>query len=347
MNRGLYISATSLATNQKKLEVLSNNLANVNTTGFKKDRSLTETFAEKLLVKINSRQVRPSLRGENEITYETDGQVHRASTTQGYFVVETPMGESYVKEIRFVIDDEGYLRTFYQDGREGFNTDYENFITDGRGNRLQGVGDIEGMLQGIVYYPPSRVIGTMNAGLKFQKIVTDFTQGNMIETGSTLDLALNGSGFFKITDAEGNTYYTRDGSFVLNEEGILSTLSGEVVQGLNGDIVIQGNDITVGKRGEVIVDGNVVGMLDIVDLENREFLRKIGDNLYAMAEGVEPEEIPFEGEVFQGYLESSNVNAIEEMVEMISLLREYEAGQKAIRVQDEMLEKASNEIGRV
>ncbi len=73
----------------------------------------------------------------------------------------------------------------------------------------------------------------------------------------------------------------------------------------------------------------------------------MGDNLYEMAEDVGAEEIPFEGEVLQGYLEGSNVNAIEEMVEMITLLRNYEAGQKAIRTQDEMLEKASNEIGRI
>lgn len=346
MNRGLYISATSLSANQKRLEVLANNLANVNTTGFKKDVSLTETFPEKLLAKLNGVQ-RPRLRGEAEITYETDGEVHTATTTEGYFVVETPMGNSYVKSIRFIVDDEGYLRTFYQDGREGYRTDYENFITDGRGNRLQGVGDIEGILQDIINYPPSHIIGTMNAGVKFQKIVTNFTQGNLIETGSTLDLALNGSGFFKIIDEEGNTYYTRDGSFVIDQDGILSTLRGERVQGLNGDIVIQGEEVVIGTNGEVVVDGNVVGILDVVDLENREFLRKIGDNLYQMAEDVEPEEIPFEGEILQGYLEGSNVNAIEELVEMVTLLREYEAGQKAIRLQDEMLEKASNEIGRV
>lgn len=349
MNRGLYINATSLATNQKKLEVLANNLANVNTTGFKKDMSLTETFPEKLLSKINGQRPRPRLRGENQIDYETDGQVHRASTNNGFFVIETPMGNSYVKDIRFIIDDEGYFRTFYQDGREDYKTDYENFITDGQGNRLQGeAGDIEGLLQGIVYHPPSsRIIGTMNAGLKFQKIVTDFTQGNLSETGGTYDLALNGPGFFKIADQEGNIFYTRDGSFVVNEEGALSTLRGEIVQGVGGAIYIAGNEVSIGTNGAVIVDGNIVGTLDVVDLENREFLRKIGDNLYQMAEGVEAEEIPFEGEILQGYLENSNVNAIEEMVEMITLLREYEAGQKAIRVQDEMLEKASNEIGRV
>ncbi|MCF6465062.1 flagellar hook-basal body protein [Clostridium sp. Cult2] len=348
MNRGLYINATSLSTNQKKLEVLANNLANVNTTGYKKDLSLTETFPEKLLSKINSQKARPRLRGENQIDYETDGQVHRASTSNGFFVVETPMGNSYVKDIRFIIDEEGYFRTFYQDGRDDYKTDYENFITDGQGNRLQGaVEDVEGLLQGIVYFPPSSVVGTMNAGLKFQKIVTDFTLGNMSETGGTYDLALNDSGFFKVADADGNTYYTRDGSFTINQDGVLITLRGEMVQGIDGDVYIEGNEVSIGADGRVMVNGNVAAILDIVDLENREFLRKIGDNLYQMAEGVEAEEIPYEGEILQGYLESSNVNTIQEMVEMITLLREYEAGQKAIRVQDEMLEKASNEIGRV
>lgn len=348
MNRGLYINATSLATNQKKLEVLANNLANVNTTGFKKDISLTETFAEKLLSRINGQKPRPRLRGENQIDYETLGEVHRASTTNGYFVVETPMGSSYVKSIRFIIDDEGYFRTFYQDGREDYKTDYENYITDGRGNRVQGLAEnMEEFLQGIVYHPHSRVVGTMNAGLKFQKIVTNYTQGNMSETGGTYDLALNNPGFFKVTDEDGNIYYTRDGSFTLNQEGALSTLRGELVQGLDGNIFIEGNGVSIGTDGTIVVDGNVVGVLDIVDLENREFLRKIGDNLYQMGEDMEAEEVPYEGEVLQGYLENSNVNAIEEMVEMITLLREYEAGQKAIRVQDEMLEKVSNEIGRV
>lgn len=336
MNRGLYISATSLVANQKRLEVLSNNLANVNTTGYKKDMSLTETFPEKLLSKINGKNDGIRLTGENQVRYETDGRVHTARTDNGYFVVATPMGNSYVKDIRFIIDDEGYLRTYYKDGRDDFKTDYENFITDGNGNPIQGqVGDLEGLLQGIIYNPPSHVIGTMNAGVKFQKLVTDYTQGGMAETGGTFDFALNGSGFFKIAGEEGDTYYTRDGSFIINEEGFLTTLRGDMVQGINGPVNIDG------------VDGNITGALDIVDLENREFLRKIGDNLYQMAEGVEGEEIPFEGEVLQGYLEGSNVNSIQEMVEMITLLREYEAGQKAIRVQDEMLEKSSNEIGRI
>lgn len=348
MNRGLYISATSLIANQKKLDILSNNLANVNTTGFKKDISLVETFPEKLLSKINDRDTGLRVTGRNAITYETDGQVHTARTDNGYFVINTPNGNSYVKEVRFTVDEEGYLRTYYRDNREDLNTDYENFVANREGNPLQGqVGDIEELLQGNIYYPDSHVIGTMNAGVNFQKVVTDFTAGNIVETGGTYDLALDESGFFKVTGEDGNTYYTRDGSFSTNAEGALITASGELVQGIDGPIYIDGKEVLIRNDGSVIVDGNVVGFLDVVDIDNREFLRKVGDSLYEMAEGVESEEIPYEGEVIQGYLEGSNVNTIQEMVDMITLLREFESGQKIIRMQDEILQKASNEIGRV
>lgn len=352
MNRGLYISATSLVANQKRLDVLANNLANVNTTGYKKDISLMETFPEKLLSRINDK--RPKIRGigENEIDYEQDGDVHRARTQNGYFVIKTPYGEkSYVKEIQFIIDD-GYLRTYYKDDRGEYKTDYENYIIDRAGNPVQGTGNLEALLEQIVYFPPSHVIGTMNAGVNFKRIVTDYSPGELIETGGTFDLALLGDGFFQIQGEDGTTYYTRDGSFVINGEGYLSTLRGELVLGVGGPIVIDGEDVLIDGSGVVRVDGNEVGTIDVVSIGNKEFLRKIGNNLYRMAldeqgEEIPAEEEPFEGEVLQGYLEGSNVNAISEMVEMITLLRDFEASQRVIRAQDEMLEKASNEIGRV
>lgn len=349
MNRGLYISTTSLIANQQRLEVLANNLANVNTNGYKKDIPLLESFPEKLLSKINDSVMNFRPVRENEFTYENEGQTHRARTSNGYFVINTPNGLSYVKEIRFSVDENGYLKTFYRDIREDLNTDNENYISDSRGNplRYQG-GDIEALLQDSIYYPPSNVIGTMNAGVNLQKMVIDFTQGELTETGGTLDLALNKSGFFKVVGNDGNTYYTRDGSFMIGDDGILITSTGEQVLSTGGaPIRIDGNNISIYKNGTVMVDDTEVGRLDIVDLENSEFLRKVGNNLFEMADGIEPEEIPYEGEVLQGYLEGSNVNSIDEMVEMITLLREFEAGQKVIRAQDEMLEKASNEIGRV
>ncbi|NLJ78933.1 MAG: flagellar hook-basal body protein [Tissierellia bacterium] len=346
MNRGLYIGATSLIANQRRLESLSNNLANTNTTGFKRDMLLTESFPEKLLSKINDRRIRPRAM-ERDITYEMDGDIHRARVDNGYFVISTPMGNSYVRDIRFTIDDEGYLRTFYQDGRDALNTDYENYIVDRGGNRLRGAGNIEALLEGAVYDPHHHVVGTMGAGIKVQKVITDFTQGDMIETGAKYDIALVGPGFFKVAGEDGNIYYTRDGSFTVDSQNRLITSRGEIVQGVEGTIYIAGEDVTIDYYGRIMVDGNMVGTLDIVDIDNREFLRKMGDSLFAMAEGVDPEEVPFQGEVLQGYLEGSNVNAINEMVEMITLLRDFEAGQRAIRVQDEMLEKSANEIARV
>ncbi|WP_333638023.1 flagellar hook-basal body protein [Tissierella praeacuta] len=346
MNRGLYIGATSLVANQKKLDVLSNNLANINTSGFKKDISLTESFPEKLLAKTSRTPELRNMPRENNITYENNGEIHSARTEEGYFVVNTPRGKSYVKEIKFVVDNEGYLKTSYKNLEDQHKTDYENYIIDNNGNRIQQGGDMEALLQGIVYTPPSYVIGTMSGGVRFQKLVTDFTNGGLMDTGGKLDFGIKGSGFFKLQGENGETLYTRNGSFAITE-GYLTDLDGRRVLGRNGQIPLNGRDVDVLASGQVLVDGALVDTLDIVNINNKEFLRKRGDNLFYMAENVNAEEAQFNGEVLQGYLESSNMNPISGMVEMINLLREFEANQKVVRMQDEMLEKAANEIGRV
>lgn len=346
MNRGLYIGATSLVANQKRLDVLSNNLANINTVGFKKDISLTESFPEKLLVKMSRAPELKNISGENNITYENNGQVHTARTQEGYFVVNTPRGKSYVKEIRFVVDEEGYLKTSYKNLEDEHKTDYENYIVDSNGNRIQQEGDMENLLQSLVYNAPPYVIGTMSGGVRFQKIFTDFTNGGLIDTGGQLDIAIKGNGFFKVQGENGETLYTRNGSFAITE-GYLTDLDGRRVLGRNGAISLNGGTIDILDNGQVMVDGGPVDILDIVNIGNKEFLRKQGDNLFYMAENTVAEENIFDGEVLQGYLEGSNMNSISGMVEMINLLREFEANQKVIRMQDEMLEKAANEIGRV
>ena len=347
MNRGLYIGATSLVANQKKLDVLSNNLANINTVGFKKDISLTESFPEKLLAKMSKTPELRNMPRENNITYENNGEIHTARTQEGYFVVNTPRGKSYVKEIRFVVDEEGYLKTFYKNLDDENKTDYENYIIDNNGNRIQGQdGDMENLLQGLVYNPPPYVIGTMSGGVRFQKLFTDFTSGSLVDTGGKLDIAIKGNGFFKLQGEDGDILYTRNGSFAITE-GYLTDLDGRRVLGRNGTIPLDGGNIDILSNGEVQVDGILVDTLDVVDINNKEFLRKRGDNLFYMAENTEAEENIFNGEVLQGSLESSNMNPISGMVEMITLLREFEANQKVIRMQDEMLEKAANEIGRI
>ncbi|MBU5310730.1 flagellar hook-basal body protein [Tissierella carlieri] len=346
MNRSLYIGATSLVANQKKLDVLSNNLANINTAGFKRDISLTESFPEKLLAKMSRTPELRNIAGENNITYETNGQVHTARTQEGYFVVNTSRGKSYVKEIEFVVDEEGYLKTSYKNLEDEHKTDYENYIINNNGNRVQQAGDMENLLQGLVYNPPSYIIGTMSGGVRFQKLFTDFTNGGLIDTGGTLDVAIKGNGFFKIQGENGETLYTRNGSFAITE-GYLTDLDGRRVLGRNGTIFLGNGTIDILSDGEIQIDGNPVDTLDIVDINNKEFLRKRGDNIFYMADNTVAEENIFDGEILQGYLEGSNMNPISGMVEMINLLREFEANQKVIKMQDEMLEKAANEIGRV
>lgn len=348
MNRGLYISATSLIANQKRLDVLSSNLANVNTAGYKKDISLTESFPEKLLAKMSRIPEFRNIAGENTIDHENQGEIHRARTQEGYFIVNTSRGKSYVKEIEFIIDEDGRLKTSYKNLEDELKTDYENYIIDNNGNPVEATdGDINvDFLQGLVYNPPPYIIGTMSGGVRFQKLFTDFTQGGFIDTGGKLDLALKGDGFFKIQGEEGETLYTRNGSFAITD-GYLTDLDGKRVIGRNGEIYLGNGIIDVLSNGQIRVDDNVVDYLDIVNINNKEFLRKRGDNLFYMAENADSDEEAYVGDVLQGYLETSNMNSISGMVEMINLLREFEANQKVIRMQDEMLEKAANEIGRV
>lgn len=345
MNRGLYIGASSLMTNQRRLDVLSNNLANINTTGFKKDISITESFPEKLLAKVSGDKQLSNIPTGQALEYENNGEIYRARTRDGYFMVDTEMGKSYVKEIEFVIDEEGYLKTSYKNLADENKTDNENFILNTDGTRVQAGADIEAQLNGIIYTPPLNVIGTMSGGVRFQRIFTNFTQGGIADTGGEFDLALKGDGFFKIAVGE-ETLYTRNGSFAVSD-GYLTDLDGNRVLGVNGQIPIGNGEFDVSIRGEVIVDGQVVDTLDVVDLTNKEFLRKRGDNLFYIAEGEEPLETPFIGEILQGHLENSNMNPISGMVEMINLLRDFETGQRVIRMQDEMLEKAATEVGRV
>ncbi len=345
MNRGLYIGATSLITNQRKLDILSNNLANINTTGYKKDISITESFPEKLLSKLSGQKEPSNMSRGRAIEYENTGEIHNAKTQDGYFVVATPMGKSYVKEIEFVVDEDGYLKTSYKNLGDQYKTDNENFILDPSGNRVSGAGNIEGQLQGLIFNPPHHVIGTMSGGVNFKKLFTDFTPGGIVDTGGQFDLAIKGEGFFKISGDDGE-FYTRNGSFTVSQ-GYLTDLNGNRVLGKNGEIALGDGEFTVTSNGNILVDGNQVATLDIVDIENKEFLRKRGDNLFYMVEGEVASEVDFQGEVIQGSLESSNMNPISGMVEMINLLRDFETGQKVIKMQDEMLEKAANEIGRL
>lgn len=121
----------------------------------------------------------------------------------------------------------------------------------------------------------------------------------------------------------------------------------------NLPIAIPNGELNISEDGFVSVDGQILGQIGIETIGNTEALRKIGDNLYEMGLDENGEVIPmvdggdFSGRLLQGHLESSNMNPVDGMVDMITLLREFEANQKVIKMQDEMLEKAATEIARL
>lgn len=176
-----------------------------------------------------------------------------------------------------------------------------------------------------------------------------FTQGNLQQTGNDKDVAIQGSGFFQVLLPDGTTAYTRDGSFQSDSQGQLVTSSGYVIQPA---ITIPANaqSITIGRDGTVSVTqaGSVapvqVGSLQLATFINPAGLEAKGENLYVetAASGTANTNTPGSngaGLLNQGYVETSNVNVAEELVNMIQTQRAYEINSKAITTSDQMLQK--------
>lgn len=264
MIRGLYTSGWSMLANTKKLDVITNNMANVNTSAYKKDTVVFESFPALLTKRINDTQ-----------------------------------------------------------------------------SKLN----------------PSAEVGTMQLGSDVGEIFTYFTQGQLSATNNKLDLAISDDtkgekatpAFFTIGVMDPNSnslkeYYTKDGSFVVNSENQLVTKDGNLVLGENGPITLAAGDFSVSNDGRIVQNGVQVDKLKIAQFSDPLQLRKYGDNLYQNSGS---EVVDFTGMVSQGFTEQSNVNVVTEMIDMISVLRAYEANEKVLQAQDSTLEKAVNEVGAV
>ena len=261
MTSALWIAKTGLDAQQTRMSVISNNLANVNTTGFKRGRAQFED-----LLYQNVRQ--------------TGGQT--SQNTQ---------------------------------------------------------------------LPSGLMLGT---GVRTVSTAKTFTQGNLTQTNNSLDLAINGQGFFQIQMPDGTVAYTRDGSFQMNSEGQVVTSNGYLLQ---PQITLPANtqSITIGSDGVVSaqlpnqVESNQVGTLQTVNFVNYAGLQPIGDNLFleSAASGAPQTGNPGSnglGPIVQGSLETSNVNVVEELVDMIETQRAYEMNSKAISTTDEMLQYVNNNL---
>ena len=199
--------------------------------------------------------------------------------------------------------------------------------------------------------PSGLYLGTGVRTVATQKL---HTQGNIVQTNNNFDVALQGQGFFQVQHPDGTIVYTRDGSFGKDETGQLVTQNGYL---LEPAITVPQNTVslTIGSDGTVsaLVAGNntptQIGNITVAQFINPTGLEAIGDNLFreSAASGAPQVDTPGEigsGTLIQGSLESSNVNVVEELVNMIETQRAYEMNSKAIKTTDDMLAYVSNQL---
>jgi flagellar basal-body rod protein FlgG len=170
---------------------------------------------------------------------------------------------------------------------------------------------------------------------------TDLSNGTIVRTGNSLDIALEGDGLIAL---EGDRY-TRRGDLKKSSDGYLTTHDGTKVLGSNGPILLppDGAQISIDSEGKISVDGVEIDTIKVLDFGGETPVAKSGEsNFIAGGTGEKAA-----AGVRQGYLEMSNVNAVKEMVRMIETMREFESYQKAIQAFDEATGKVNNELGRL
>jgi len=183
---------------------------------------------------------------------------------------------------------------------------------------------------------------------RIRKISTDFSQGGMQTTDRPLDVAIDGEGFFKVRKGA-ETYYTRSGRFMLDENGFLKTEDGANVLGTANDPIqidtTQGKNIYIAETGDIAVNGVVAGIqIGVFTVTDPEQLIKVGDSLFRLEEG--GDQITTNARTLQGNLESSNINMVEEMTAMIATQRAFEANTKILEGYSKLGEKL-DELGSV
>lgn len=202
-----------------------------------------------------------------------------------------------------------------------------------------------GMERDVMRIPQKRLqrrdlIGRMDLGVLVNQQHTSFAQGPLQETGQALDLAITGNGFFTVETPEG-IRYTRNGAFNLDAERFLVTADGYRVLGALGPVQLPEGEIQITREGQILVDGQTVDTLRIVDFADLQQLQKVGSSLWT----TEQQELAFNGQIHQGYLEGANVQPAEEMARMIAVLRLYETNQRVLQAHDQLTGKIVNEIG--
>ncbi|MCC9293997.1 flagellar basal-body rod protein FlgG [Clostridium sp. MT-14] len=192
------------------------------------------------------------------------------------------------------------------------------------------------------------VIGGISLGSGIDSVNTGFTQGTIQSTGISTDFAIDGRGFFTVRRPDGNEFYTRDGHFHVNINGILVDDSGNEVMARDaatgdiGAIDVGGGKMTSDPYGNISINGTPRYKIYTVDFNDYNTLTKVGDNLYT---GTNP--VEYNAVVRQNSLEKSNVNVVNAMSDLLTTMRSFETDQKAVQSIDETLDKLVNEVGKV
>ncbi|MBK5240425.1 flagellar hook-basal body complex protein [Clostridium sp.] len=195
-------------------------------------------------------------------------------------------------------------------------------------------------------------IGSLSMGSEVDDLNTYFTQGVIQNTDKSTDFAIEGNGFFTVQRDDGidnKNYYTRSGDFHVDGKGYLVTDSGDKVLGENkltnaNEPIFVGEGMMVSdKYGNISVNGENKYKLNTVDFEDYKSMKKIGDNLFEAANPIQNANVT----VRQNALEKSNVNVTTEIVNMMTIMRNFESNQKVVQAIDETLGKAVNEVGTV
>lgn len=173
-------------------------------------------------------------------------------------------------------------------------------------------------------------------------------QGGITQTGNSFDIAIQGNGFFQVQLPDGSLAYTRDGAFQVNNQGIVVTANGDVLQP-QITVPVDAVSVTIARDGTVTVTqpNNVTqtqGPIQLTNFINPTGLQSVGDNLYleTVASGTPNTANPGQnalGTLQQGFVETSNVSVVEELINMIQAQRAYEINSKSIQASDQMLQR--------
>lgn len=188
--------------------------------------------------------------------------------------------------------------------------------------------------------PQAPLVGHLGTGVRAVEVPTDYSSGILRNTENPLEFALKSEGYFVVNTPQGERY-TRNGSFQLDTEGRLVTSDGYPVLGESGEIILPGNSISIDEGATISAEGRRIDRLRVVIFN--EPPAKEGSSLFR---GEEPVDMP-EPLILQNMVEESNAKSIEEMVNMVNIMRAYESNQKIIQAQDSTLDKAVNEVGRL